>query len=95
VVLIVENRECYDDMGMRQANLGLDLTTKRARKREFLDEMERVIPRAKIVELITPHAPAGKKGRPPFAVKTILRIHFMHVSIRRVLQAFFTLNRHG
>ncbi|MEA3127910.1 MAG: transposase, family [Caballeronia sp.] len=26
---------------------------------------------------MTPHAPEGKRGRPPFAVKTILRIHFM------------------
>ncbi len=29
------------------------------------------------MELIQPHAPAGKTGRPPFAVETMLRIHFM------------------
>jgi hypothetical protein len=30
---------------MKQAYLGLNLTTKRTRKREFLDEMNLVVPR--------------------------------------------------
>jgi IS5 family transposase len=47
------------------------------RKREFLDEMNRVVPWAKLVGLITPHAPEGKREGPPFAVETMLRIHFM------------------
>jgi hypothetical protein len=38
--------------------------------------------------LVAPYAPEGKKGRPPFAVETMLRIHFMHVWTRRLLQAF-------
>lgn len=50
---------------------------KRTRKREFLDEMDRVVPWAALVDLITPHAPAGRTGRPPFAVETMLRIHFL------------------
>jgi IS5 family transposase len=29
---------------MKQAELGLNLSTKKARKREFLDEMNRVVP---------------------------------------------------
>jgi len=74
---------------MKQANLGLDLTTKRTRKREFLDEMNRVVPWSELVALVLPHAPEGKRGRPPFPVETMLRIHFMHVWTRRVLQAFF------
>ncbi len=69
---------------MKQADLGLNLTTKRTRKREFLDEMERVVPWQALVELITPYAPDGKRGRPPFAVETMLRIHFM--------QQWFTLS---
>ena len=69
---------------MKQAQLGLNLTTKRTRKREFLMEMERVVPWAALVELITPYAPEGKRGRPPFAVQTMLRIHFM--------QQWFTLS---
>ena len=62
---------------MKQADLGLNLTTKRTRKREFLDEMNRVVPWAALVELVAAHAPEGKKGRPPFPVETMLRIHFM------------------
>lgn len=69
---------------MKQADLGLNLTTKRTRKREFLAEMERVVPWAALVALITPYAPEGRRGRPPFPVETMLRIHFM--------QQWFTLS---
>ena len=69
---------------MKQADLGLNLTTKRTRKQAFLAEMERVVPWQALVDLITPYAPDGKRGRPPFAVETMLRIHFM--------QQWFTLS---
>ena len=69
---------------MKQADLGLNLTTKRTRKREFLDQMERVVPWAALTELVSPYAPEGKRGRPPFSVQTMLRIHFM--------QQWFTLS---
>jgi IS5 family transposase len=59
------------------ANTGFELVTKRTRKREFLDEMNLVVPWSELIGLITPHAPTGKTGRPPFAVATMLRIHFM------------------
>jgi IS5 family transposase len=62
---------------MKQADLGLDLSTKRTRKRQFLDEMERVVPWARLIGLIEPHYPKGKTGRPPFAIATMLRIHFL------------------
>jgi len=62
---------------MKQADLGLNLTTKRTRKREFLHEMERVVPWRALIDLIAPYAPDGKRGRPPFPVETMLRIHFM------------------
>ena len=69
---------------MKQTEPGPELTTKRTRKREFLEEMERVVPWAALVELVAPYAPEGKKGRPPFPVETMLRIHFM--------QQWFTLS---
>lgn len=69
---------------MKQTDLGLNLTTKRTRKREFLAQMERVVPWTALVELVMPYAPEGKKGRPPFAVEAMLRIHFM--------QQWFTLS---
>ena len=67
-------------MSMKQISLattGFAVATKRTRKREFLDEMNLVVPWAELVALIEPHAPSGKTGRPPFAVSTMLRIHFM------------------
>jgi IS5 family transposase len=39
--------------------------------------MSLVVPWTELVALIEPHAPSGKTGRPPFAVATMLRIHFM------------------
>ena len=62
---------------MKQADLGLNLTTKRTRKREFLDEMNRVVPWAALVAIVEPHCPRAKTGRPPFAVETMLRIHYL------------------
>lgn len=60
---------------MKQADLGLNLSTKRTRKRKFLEHMNRVVPWAALVELIGAYAPEGKQGRPPFPVETMLRIH--------------------
>jgi IS5 family transposase len=59
------------------ATSGFELIIKRTRKREFLDEMNLVVPWTELVALIEPHAPTGKTGRPPFAVATMLRIHFL------------------
>ncbi|TDY20033.1 IS5 family transposase [Paraburkholderia sp. BL6665CI2N2] len=62
---------------MSQLGLGLDLSTKRTCKREFLDEMRRVVPWSRLIALIEPHYPTGKTGRPPFPIATMLQIHFM------------------
>ena len=59
------------------ATTGFELVTKRTRKREFLDEMNLVIPWSQLLALIAPHAPAGKTGRPPFATEVMLRIHLL------------------
>ena len=74
---------------MKQMSLettGFERKTKRTRKREFLEEMNRVVPWSELVALIKPHAPtrSAKGGRPPFFVETMLRIHF--------LQQWFTLS---
>jgi len=48
---------------MKQADPGLNLTTKRStRNREFLDEMNRVVPWAALVELMAQFGP-GPRGR--------------------------------
>lgn len=72
---------------MKQSDLSLNLTTKRTRKWEFLAQMKCVVPWAALVELVIPYAPEGKNDRPPFALEAMLRIHFMHVWTRRLLEA--------
>ena len=62
---------------MQQTDLGLNLSTKKTRKREFLEQMQQVVPWRDMVALIAPYAPEGRKGRPPFPVEMLLRIHFM------------------
>ena len=62
---------------MSLAHSGFELVTKRTRKREFLDEMNLVIPWTELLALIAPHAPAGKTGRPPFPTEVMLRIHLL------------------
>jgi IS5 family transposase len=69
---------------MKQADLGLSLTTKRTRKREFLDADGTC---GAVGGTGGPGGAArarGPKGRPPFPVETMLRIHFM--------QQWFTLS---
>ena len=72
---------------MKQATLPLSLTVKKTRKAEFLAQMERVVPWGELVALIAPYYPEGKNGRPPFALETMLRTHF--------LQLWFTLSDPG
>ena len=62
---------------MSLAQTGFELVTKRTRKREFLDEMNLVIPWSELLALIAPHTPAGKTGRPPFPAEVMLRIHLL------------------
>ena len=62
---------------MKQQSLGLAHSTKRTRRREFLGEMERVVPWTELVELVAAFMPEGRRGRPPFPVEAMLRIHFM------------------
>ena len=72
---------------MKQASLDLSLSVKKTRKREFLEQMDKVVPWPALIELIAPYYPEGKKGRPPFSLATMLRTHF--------LQQWFTLSDPG
>jgi len=69
---------------MKQATLNINLNLKKTRKREFLEQMEQVVPWGDLVALIAPYYPEGNNGRPPFALQTMLRTHFM--------QQWFTLS---
>ena len=69
---------------MKQAALDLKLSVKKTRKHEFLEQMERVVPRAALVALIAPHYPEGRTGRPPFALETMLRVHLPSATVQPV-----------
>ena len=62
---------------MKQVALDLKLDVKRTRKREFLEQMEKVVPWGELVALITPFYPEGRNGRPPFSLHSMLRTHFL------------------
>src|ERR1700755_2294391 len=62
---------------MKQVSLGLHLSTEKMREREFLDERGRVVPWKALVQIVEPFWPKSKTGRPPFAIETMLRIHYM------------------
>ncbi len=64
-------------MAMKQLGLGLNLSTKKTRKREFLEEMEHVVPWTVLVQIVEPYYPKSKTGRPPFGIETMLRIHYL------------------
>ena len=62
---------------MKQESLELNLNARKTRKREFLEQMECVVPWAALVTLIAPYYPEGRTGRPSFALETMLRVHFL------------------
>src|ERR1700712_5833601 len=62
---------------MKQISLGLNLSNKKTRKREFLEQMEKVVPWAVLVQIVAPHCPKSKTGRPPFPIETMLRVHYL------------------
>ena len=47
------------------------------RRERFLGEMEKVVPWARLVAVIEPHAPKGERGRRPIGVERMLRIYFL------------------
>ena len=61
----------------KQRDLGLNLSTRRTRKAQLLDEMEVVVPWRELVALVDMVAPRKSTGRPPFGHETMLRLHFI------------------
>jgi len=50
---------------------------KTTRREKFLGDMEVVVPWARLVALIEPHYPKGRRGRPPIGIERMLRIYFL------------------
>ena len=56
---------------------GFERYTKKTRRARFLQEMEQVVPWAKLEAVIEPHYPKGKRGRPPVGLERMLRVYFL------------------
>jgi transposase, IS5 family len=55
-----------------------DKKKKRTRRELFLEQMEQVVPWARLIEVIEPHYPkSGKRGRPPIGLERMLRMYFV------------------
>ena len=60
------------------ASLAFDRKKKLTRRERFLAEMDAVVPWAALLAVIEPHYPkAGRRGRPPMPMETMLRIYFL------------------
>ena len=84
---------------MKQSSVDLSVSVKKTRKREFLGEMDAVVPWAALVQLIAPYYPEGRNGRAPFALETMLRVHFLQqwvtLSAPAMEEAFFDVPLYG
>jgi IS5 family transposase len=47
------------------------------RREKFLARMDEVIPWAKLLAVIEPHYPNGRRGRPPIGLERMLRVYFL------------------
>jgi IS5 family transposase len=50
---------------------------KRTRRERFLAEMEKLVPWGRLIALIEPFYPKGKRGRPPIGLERMLRVYFL------------------
>jgi len=56
---------------------GLGRCRKTTRRQQFLDQMQLVVPWARFEQLIAVHYPVAGRGRRPYPLGAMLRIHFM------------------
>ena len=76
---------------MRQQTLaaqtGFEKYGRKSKRERFLDEMEQVVPWAKLEALVEAHYPKGENGRPLVGLSIVLRVYF--------LQEWFNLSDPG
>lgn len=59
--------------------LSLGCLSKRTRADEFLEQMDRVVPWAQLVEVVSPYYQAGQTGRPLTEVELLLRLQCLQL----------------
>src|SRR5260370_41041864 len=63
---------------------GFERYTKKTRRAAFLEEMDQVVPWAKLCALIEPHYPKPGNGRRPVGLERMLRIYFVQSVVQPV-----------
>lgn len=61
------------------ADLEYENKKRKTRRERFLDRMDSLIPWALLIKLLRRHYPKGNRGRPPYPLETMLRIHCMQL----------------
>jgi len=61
----------------RFGELGLGQRRKATRREQFLVQMDTVVPWVRFAQVIEPHYPVAGRGRRPYPMAAMLRIHFM------------------
>lgn len=63
---------------MKQQTLaasGFDKHRKPTRREQFLQQMDQLVPWARLVERVEPYYPTGERGRPPVGLERMLRLY--------------------
>ena len=61
----------------RFSEIGMSRPRKQTRRAVFLDRMTAVVPWERFEQLIYPHYPVAGRGRRPYPLRSMLKIHFM------------------
>ena len=65
------------DKQMSLSGLSDELSQVRTKKKEFLSQIERIVPWGEWIELIRPHYYKGERGNKPYDLERILRIYLV------------------
>jgi IS5 family transposase len=61
----------------RFSEIGMSRPRKQTRRAIFLDQMAAVVPWDRFEQLIIPHYPVAGRGRRPYPLRSMLKLHFM------------------
>ncbi|MFT0174621.1 hypothetical protein ACLKMY_37685 [Paraburkholderia mimosarum] len=74
---------------MKQLRRDPDPSAKLTRKRQFPDEIQRIVQWSRLIVLSEPNCSAGNTGRPPFPIATMLQ-KTLHARVIRTPPPFAT-----
>lgn len=72
-----KREECAGEMQQSFADMEYANRKRKTKRDEFLEIMDEVISWEEWVTIVEPYYPAGKRGRPPRGVETMLRMYLL------------------